>query len=628
MAENKPSIVTADIPADVRLWANASRNALNRLVRCIFAERLVEPTALLWAQDQRQAWLPLWPTRRVLHFSNLHMAPAGTLQNRGYIGVIDGSGARREVEDPAIFIREISSALSISPALDGLENLTRDIENSMQNDALARGHRETWSAEVRQKVSHAGASGFLSYVRENYTPYQAAMLLEQWGSLEGHPFYPTWKSKPGLPPDEVKALAPEFGGRVGVRITALRKQWAYIEAMPHIRSYSEWFSENFADLWREWARRLEANGKSVEDWIPLPVHGWHLDNFVLKEFAAEIASGILDPDGPEIVTRPSMSFRTMMPDVLESRPFMKLPVAIWMTSEQRTLQAKSICMGPRLSAMVSTILAREPELHDQLEIFGEELGAILHHPETGDEHPGRFLSVVFRNTDPLARSDGHLPIPVATLLTASPMDGRPLIRELIAARNIETQTALEDFFRAYAHTIVRPTLALYLLYGIALEPHQQNCMILFDHTGLPRKMLIRDFGDGRSFAPLFEERGYHLAPFVRDGILPTTFYDDIHLVRSLVISSAFICNLHEIALHLTEQFELHDSRLWRIIAEEVENTFDTLKPRISSEQFWQQERDAFLRDPWPTRSLLRMHIERYKDYRVHHELPNPLADFQ
>jgi siderophore synthetase component len=610
---------------DGQLSMNALRNAIDRLVRCLFAERLLEPAALLWARDGRQAWFPLWPSRRVLHFTDLRPAPAGTLQNRGHIEVLDGTGTRHRIDDPSDLIREVVPALVISPASDGVDNLLCDVENSIRNDMLARRHREGWSAELRQKIAEAAAPGFLAYLERTLPPHLAAMTLDQWGALEGHPFYPTWKAKPGLPPDDVVALSPEFGARVRLRIAALRKDWAYVEKMPHVGSYSDWFSQNFPDLWHEWAEGLEERGKSPGDWLPLPVHGWHLENFVRREFASEIASGIFDPDGPEVVTLPSMSFRTMLPDTEEPRPFIKLPVAIWMTSEQRTLQAKSIHMGPRLSALISDILSNDEDLRDRLEIFTEELGAILHHPETGDEHPGRFLSVVYRNTDALARHDGLLPVTVAALLTASPLDGSPLICELIARNGSETSARVEAFFRAYARTVIGPALAMYLLYGIAFEAHQQNSTILFDEIGHPRKLLIRDFGDGRSFAPLFKQRGHHLKPFSRKGILPTTFDDDISLVRSFVIDACFVCHLHEIALCLSEHYLLTGNGLWRILREETEAAFEALRPRILSGAFWAQERKAFLENPWPTRSVLRMHLERYRDYRVEHELPNPLA---
>ncbi|MCA1409425.1 IucA/IucC family siderophore biosynthesis protein [Ensifer sp. IC3342] len=606
--------------------ANAARNAMNRLIRCIFAERILEPSALLWARDNRQAWFPLWPSRRVLHFSDLRTAPAGTLQNRGEIEVLDGTGARHRIDCPVALMREVGPCLTMKPAPDAVENLLRDVDDSMRNDILARCHRQTWSAELREKIAESGAPGFLAYVQANLPPHLAAMTLDQWGALEGHPLYPTWKAKPGLAAADVIALSPEFGARVSLRIAALRKDWAYVETMPHVGNYSEWFSQKFPDVWLDWAEGLKARNQSPEGWLPFPVHAWHLENFVRREFAAEISSGILHPDGPEIVTLPSMSFRTMLPETTEPRPFIKVPVAIWMTSAQRNLRAKSVHMGPRLSALISGILSKEDDLRDGLEIFLEELGAILHHPDRGDEHPGCFLSVVYRNADPLVRQDGLLPVTAAALLTAGPLDRRPLICELIARNGNECEAAVATFFRAYVRSVIRPTLAMYLLYGIAFEAHQQNSTILFDDYGMARKLLIRDFGDGRTFPPLFKARGYDLKPFSRKGILPTTFDDDIGLVRSFVIDACFVCHLHEVALCLQEQYSSTDNKLWRILREETEEAFDWLRPRMLSEAFWIEEREAFLERPWPTRSVLRLILERFRDYRVEHQLPNPLAD--
>jgi siderophore synthetase component len=294
-----------------------------------------------------------------------------------------------------------------------------------------------------------------------------------------------------------------------------------------------------------------------------------------------------------------------------------------MTSEMRTLQAKSIHMGPRLSTLISDILAADEAIGGELEFFREELGAILRHPETGDEHPGRFLSVVYREADGIARKDGLMPVTVAALLAASPVDGRPLICELVA-RMGNDQPAAAEFFRLYAEVVLRPTIAMYLLYGIAFEAHQQNSTVLFDPSGRPQRLLIRDFGDGRSFAPLFEARGYSLKPFSRAGILPTTFNDDIALVRSFVIDACFVCHLHEVALCLNEHFGLSDA--WSILRQKTEEAFDRVRPRMLSEEFWLEEREAFLHRPWPTRSVLRMHLERYRDYRLEHELPNPLIE--
>lgn len=607
---------------DPQLHQQAKHNALARLVRCLLAERILNPDALLWSADGTQAWLPLWSARKVLHFADLRRLPANTMLNRGAIEIIDDRGRRRRLEAPADLVAESSSDWSVEPASDGIARLLADIENSMQNDALIRRHRRDWSATLSREIAADGNTGLISHLRHTRPIHQAAMMLDQWGSLEGHPFYPTWKSKPGLTAQEVEALSPEFGARVNLRIAALRQDWAYVETMPHVASYNGWFHHNYPELWDAWVKALTERGQTPADWLPLPIHAWHLDHFVRREFADEIASGVLLVDGPEIATIPSMSFRTMLPDLEEATPFIKLPVAVWMTSEMRTLQAKSIHMGPRLSTLISDILAADEAIGGELEFFREELGAILRHPETGDEHPGRFLSVVYREADGIARKDGLMPVTVAALLAASPVDGRPLICELIA-RMGDDRPAAAEFFRNYAEVVLRPTIAMYLSYGIAFEAHQQNSTVLFDPSGRPQRLLIRDFGDGRSFAPLFEARGYSLKPFSRAGILPTTFNDDIALVRSFVIDACFVCHLHEVALCLNEHFGLSDA--WSILRQKTEEAFDRVRPRMLSEEFWLEEREAFLSRPWPTRSVLRMHLERYRDYRLEHELPNPLT---
>ncbi|MFP3561891.1 ferric iron reductase, partial [Paraburkholderia sp. SIMBA_049] len=79
--------------------------------------------------------------------------------------------------------------------------------------------------------------------------------------------------------------------------------------------------------------------------------------------------------------------------------------------------------------------------------------------------------------------------------------------------------------------------------------------------GTPRSLLIRDFGDGRTYAPLLAERGHEIKPYVHPGILPTVFSEDIEPVRAFVLDACFVCHLHEIALLLTEEYGLAQSRL-------------------------------------------------------------------
>lgn len=607
--------------------AEAHRNALRRVVRCLFAERIVAPDALVFAPEGNGAWLPLWPRHALLFFADLHRAPADTLINRGSITLIDTSGTQIEIETAEALIELLRPTFDFSPSDAGVVGLARDMASSIGNDALARVHRNQWNAELRAKITTAGAAGLADYLRGHVSVRDAAILLDQWGSLEGHPFYPTWKSKPDLDAAEVAALSPEFHALVHVRIAALRADAAYIERMPHVASYHDWFAGQFPQVWARWRAGLNARDLDERAWLPLPIHAWHLEHFVHREYAAEIEEGVLIVDGPDIETWPTMSFRTMLPRLPGAAPFIKLPVALWLTSEQRSLQAKSIHMGPRLSALIGRILEAESGFDGTLEIFPEEVALHYKHPVKQEDRPGRHLSVAYRgNREAFERTDGLLPITVAALLTRGPVDTRPLITELIERKGGRaTVHEVEAYFREYARVVTHPVIGIYLRYGIALEAHQQNTSVLFDADGIPRRLLIRDFGDGRTFAPLLNARGYALKPYVHPGILPTVFEDDIALVRSFVLDACFVCHLHEVALALTDEYALPPRRLWQILREETARTFERYAQSADA-ALLETERAAFLDEPWPTRSVLRMHLQQYADYRIEHRLSNPLRE--
>ncbi|TCV66005.1 IucA/IucC family protein [Pseudomonas fluorescens] len=601
------------------------KNAMRRLVRCLFAENILDRSALSFSADGSEATYPLKNARAQLFFSQITLAPADTLISDGDVVLLTDEGVRQVIHSHQDLLDVLRDSFDFEPSDEGVAGLKSDMENSLMNDANARQHRQQWNARLAQAAESHGLASLTDYLRRYTSTKDAAILLDQWGSLEGHPYYPTWKSRPGLSDAEVEQLSPEFNAQVPLRIAALRADMAKSESMPHVTSYHRWFASNFPAQWAQWTAALNAKGLDENQWLPLPIHAWHLQAYVLKTFAAEIEAGILITEGPDLQTLPTMSYRTMMPVLDETAPLIKLPIAVWMTSELRSLQAKSIHMGPRISTVITKILAAENGFDQRLEIFPEEIGVRYRNAITQDDAPGRHLSVVYRaSRAAFERNDDCLPITVASLLTRLP-GGRPLFTDLIERDGIRADAqGVEDWFRQYAAVVTRPVVAIYLMYGIGLEAHQQNTMVLFAPDGKARSLLIRDFGDGRTYAPLLEERGYTLQPHVQPGILPTVFVEDIEPVRMFVLDAAFLTHLHEVALWLTREYGLDDTRLWRVLREETEAAFEAVRERVAA-PLWEAERQAFIQDPWPTRSLLRMHLLQYSNYRLQHTLTNPLA---
>ena len=602
----------------------AKRNAIARLIRCLFAEKLLDEGLIEWSKSDKGARYNVGDGKKGLVFERLARLPASVYVNEGKVFWDDGKGRVLEIETPETLFDVIKSFIALTPDEDGMKKLKEDMKNSVMNDALARWYRTAWMSSIRSSVTASGKRGFVGWLRGAKSAREAAIILDQWGALEGHPFYPTWKTKPDLDFMDVMALSPEFNAIVPVRMAALQLRHAYVEKMSHVRDVHEWFRVCLPELWSVWEAGVISRGGQVSDWLPLPIHSWHLQNHVLEAYSEEISAGILVVDGPDFYTRPTMSFRTMLPLQPDGAPFVKLPVAIWLTSEQRSLQAKSIHMGPRISDLINRIIELEAGIGDRMEIFPEELAFHYKNQHAQQDSAGRHLSVAFRSNSAFDRNDGLLPVTVAALLSEG-LDGIPLISEFVGNLSEgEACSVVCDFFREYAKTVIFPVVAIYMLYGVALEAHQQNTMIMFDDQGCPRKILVRDFGDGRTFVPWLEERGLGLKPYVHPGILPTTFSDDPEPVRSFVIDACFVCHLNEVASLLTETYRLPEMLLWKVMREETDKAFLGLRGRVDS-SVWNQEREVFMERPWSTRSVLTMHLLKYSDYRLQHELPNPLS---
>jgi siderophore synthetase component len=608
------------------LIAYSRKNAMRRLVRCLFAENILDRAALSFSVEGNQATYPLKGGRAHLAFSDIAKGPADTVVNDGDVVLVTDEGVRQVITSHQDMLDVLRDSFDFAPTDEGVAGLKSDMENSLSNDAHARQHRQHWNARLAQAAKDQGLHSFTDYLRQHAKTKDAAILLDQWGSLEGHPYYPTWKARPGLTDEEVEQLSPEFNAQVPLRIAALRADNAKSESMPHVIDYRAWFAEHFPTQWAQWKASLNSKGLDENQWLPLPIHSWHLQAYVLETFAQEIADGILITDGPDLPTLPTMSYRTMMPVLDESAPLIKLPIAVWMTSELRSLQAKSIHMGPRISTVINKILETENGFDQRLEIFPEEIGVRYKNAVTQDDHPGRHLSVVYRASAPaFERNDECLPITVASLFTRLPVSGRPLFTDLIERDGVRANAAqVENWFREYAKVVTHPVVAIYLMYGIGLEAHQQNTMVLFSPDGKARSLLIRDFGDGRTYAPLLEGRGYSLQPHVQPGILPTVFSGDIEPVRMFVLDAAFLTHLHEMALWLTKEYAFNNTRLWQILREETDLAFEAVRDRVAAD-VWETEHKAFVEQPWPTRSLLRMHLMQYSNYRLQHTLTNPLA---
>ncbi len=602
---------------------HSNNNAIRRLIHCLFAENLIDKKQVYWDIDHCGYIYKFKKTPYKILFKNMEIYPVDTFFNYGGIYLINNNNKKEIIQTIYYLLEKLEGELNITFNNNNINKLKSDIENSINNDINARNYRTEWSVLINTQMAKYNTNYLTDWVTGQYSIRDAALFLDQWGSLEGHPYYPTWKSRPNMSLEDVAALSPEFNATVNLTVMALRQDMAYVESLPHVESIHDWFLQRFPIVGRQWVKWLKQQGKNPYQWLPLPVHDWHLNHWVKQQATSLIDEEILLIDGPQLETKPTMSFRTMLPTDAINTAFIKLPIAVWMTSEMRSLQAKSIHMGPRISQLIDDILNHEHYFNGKMESLREDVGIHYRHAVEQDDSAGRFISVVFRCTNAYEKNDHLLPITVATLFTDLPYQPRPIFTELIEKSGLTPQ----QWFNQYATVILTPCISMFLLYGVALEAHQQNTQVLFTVQGIPEKFLIRDYGDGRIFLPLLNQRGYQLQAYRWPGILPTVFEEDIEPVRTFLISACLVCHLHELAVHLTRFYRLTDHQLWLELKTVVHDVFKQLQPRVD-DNLWRHEYQMFMNEPWQTRSLLSMHIQQYTNYRIQHGLTNPFLLFQ
>lgn len=497
-----------------------------------------------------------------------------------------------------------------------VERLVRELENSVANDALAMAYREAWGRQL--KLEHAAGSpeGFLGVVR-GMAPAAGLLLLEQWGA-QGHPTHPTHKAKLGMSEAEVVAYSPEFGARLRLVLAAIRRDCLNVSLGLSIPDYVDWFAEQWPQIASDWRAALALRGMEAADWLPLPLHPWQAANSVPLRFASLLEQDALVLlDEVQWPAAPTMSFRTMSCEQGEALPHIKLPVSLWLTSAERTVSPKSTVMGPRLTALLREVLAREAGLRQKLDIVDELVGLHYRHPE-GDDDIARHLSVLFRRHPASLVQEGELAVPVGALFAPSPFHGRLLATDAVAQAFGDHGEGALAFYAGYLDMALQAVLQPYLQYGIALEAHQQNSFVVLDAMYRPVRLLVRDFGDVRVHAPTLQAQGLTLQPY-RQGF---TLYEDNAPVRDKVMHAFLLCHMIELGRALAHAYGQPSRPYVELLRKGLENLFAQLQPEVDAER-WQAERQALLEDPWPAKSFLRMRLNNSSEDVVL-RMPNPL----
>lgn len=606
--------VTLDALIDT--LAPAAERSFQRLIQALFREGLLNPTTRTYDEHNR-CWLEL-PDHTRLCFDHLRPGRMASWDLRGTVSVLRAGQPEQKIRFPSQLLTLLNSSLESSAAPDVLRRLNSEIDDSFINDTLCLAFHEQWTLELHAAMAPAHQNNLLSYLKNNPSVSNPTSVLEQWGTL-GHPWHPNYKTKLGLGTEQVIEFSPEFEARFPVLLCALHRQFAHVESLAGTADYWQWWQNHFPQAARQLTAHLSAQGLEAGDYLPMPAHPWQARQELPQLFANEIGDRLLVlTDIVAFTAHPTMSFRTVLPEGRCDAPMVKLPVSLRLTSVQRTVSPRSAHMGPRISHLLQTILAREPQIQPILSIVPERLGVHFQPQPANDEH-SRHLAVLYRDNPQSLLEPGEMAIPVGSLF-AIDQHGQPLLKQWVRlSKGADDAQAMQAFFKDYASIAVPALLGMYLRYGVAFEAHQQNSFMVMGTNGQANRLLLRDFGDIRIDRKTLHAHGLDIE--LHDPKM--TLYDDAGFVRDKLLHTVFMCHLGELVLLSARHFDIPEGLLWDELSAQVRECFDDVRSQVEPQR-WQTERAALLEQDWPAKSFMRMRLmESHAD--IVGRLPNPLS---
>jgi len=417
------------------------------------------------------------------------------------------------------------------------------------------------SAELTAELDHSVASLALSRAGAAHRPPVPDTLVGQEQSVvDGHPYHPCCRSRPGFTVADQLAYAPEHRRPVELALLPVPAAEALL-----VGDWPQWLREG--------------------DRVLLPVHPWQLREVLPRLGQPGLAGGATGGIADRITASALMSVRTLAPE--GGGPHLKTSLSLRMTSAVRDISGESVVNSAPLSALLEELADR---LGGALVVTRNlAAGAAL-----VSGVPSRDVAVLVRESPELHAGPGERVVPLAALAEHPPQLADPV-----------------GWLRSLAALAWPPLLRL-LAWGVALEAHGQNLLVVLDRLHRPLRLVYRDLADVR----VSRER------LAACGIRPTALGghvldDDPVVLRRKLFGSVLGGTFGSLVSGLGRRDRLLEGLLWEAVAGEAEAAAEVLSP---------EDRRALLRDPLPVKALTRMRLAGGPPGDLWTLLPNPLAD--
>ncbi len=456
--------------------------------------------------------------------------------------------ARNEEERPATLADVCSEILGQLPPSDRLTAFMDELEQTLLKDVQA------------QDQAH---------------PARPPAAQRDYDELEGdimdaHLYHPSYKSRIGFSLDENRRYGPEFKQLIQLQWLAVQRRLGRVNHSAHTGYESLLKQELGGGDYERFSGMLAQQGKSIDDYLLVPVHPWQWQQRVAMLFHPELASGdvVVLGQGQDSY-RAQQSIRTLANYSAPDKAYVKLSLSITNTSTSRILAAHTLMNGPIIADWLHGLIEKDAYAKElDFVILGEVLGVSFNYDQLPEHRKGKAygtMGAIWRESLHGYLREGESATPFNGLCHIDE-SGRPLIDPWIQRHGVREWTG------QLLQASVTPIIHMLFAHGIGMESHAQNIMLIH-RDGMPARIALKDFHDGVRYSP------QHLAqPALAPELVPVPasharinrnsfiLTDDLDAVRDFTCDAFFFICMAETAIFLARHYELPEQELWGMTA--------------------------------------------------------------
>ena len=415
----------------------------------------------------------------------------------------------------------------------------------------------------------------------------------------GHPYHPCFKSRIGFDLQDNYDYGPEFDQNIGVVWLAVKKELLVSNTTTGI-DINEWVkdyvgADEFDALNAKLAKVLTITNKQDEgtashevdetanNYCLIPAHPWQWQNTLIQALQPLLATQeviYLGSAGHQYRAQQSIRSLTMLGnaddngnnDVSNNKAYLKLSMHLINTSSTRILAKHTVMNAAVVTTWLNQLIADDKTAQAlPIAFLGETVGVSLDHEALrtrGYQHPNMYggLAAIWRENVNQYLSKGQTAFPLNGVSYIN-ADGSHLIAPWLDKYGVETWIA------QLIKVTVTPLLHILFGYGVALECHAQN-IVLVHEDGYPIKVLLKDLHDGVRYSPehLTQQHlrpNFYSLPPAHAALNRGSFIEteDTDGIRDMTVACLFFVALSDIAIFMQTHHNYAEVAFWQQVAD-------------------------------------------------------------